>query len=283
MSRHNDCRLVVTDLDGTLLDEDTYDFAPARPALAALADRGIPLVLCSSKTRAEMEPLAARLGLATPLVVENGGALVFPADSLPVAPPGAWRHGSRLVVPLGVARADLIAALPEVADEAGVTARGFATMSEDEVTARTGLGLVATQRAMQREWDEPFLVEGNGTKHDQRLDEAARKRGLQVTRGGRFHHLTGPVDKGEALRALLRLLPLAPLGQTVGLGDSANDLSMLEAVDRPVVMPGKDGGLEPALAAALPGAERGPAPGPAGWATTVLGVLAGRSWPRVDA
>ena len=280
-----DCRLVVTDLDGTLLDEETYDFSPARPALAALADRGVPLVLCSSKTRAEMEPLAAKLGLATPLVVENGGALVFPADALPVPPPGARRDGARVVVPLGVARADLVNALAEVAGEAGIRVRGFATMTADEVASLTGLGPGAASRALRREWDEPFVVEGDeGSRpeHEELLAEAARRRGLCVTQGGRFHHLTGPVDKGEALRALLRLLPLAPLGQTVGLGDSANDLPMLEAVDRPIVMP-RENGVEPALSAALPGAERGPAPGPAGWAAAVLGVLAGRSLPRVGA
>jgi len=284
VSGREDCRLVVTDLDGTLLDAETYDFAPARPALAALADRGIPLVLCSSKTRAEMEPLAAKLGLATPLVVENGGALVFPADALPVPPRGARRDGTRVIVPLGVDRRDLVTALPEVAREAGVTVRGFAAMTADEVTALTGLGPGAASRALRREWDEPFVVEGgDGTRpeHEERLGEAARRRGLQVTRGGRFHHLTGPVDKGEGLRALLRLLPLAPLGQTVGLGDSANDLPMLEAVDRPVVMPRENGRVEPTLSAALPGAERGPAPGPAGWAAAVLGVLAGRSLPRI--
>jgi mannosyl-3-phosphoglycerate phosphatase len=284
VSDGDDCRLVVTDLDGTLLDKDTYDFAPARPALAALADRGIPLVLCSSKTRAEMEPLAARLGLATPLVVENGGALVFPADTLPTPPPGAWRDRSHVVVPLGVARADLVSALPDVASEAGVTVRGFATMTTDEVAALTGLESGAASRALCREWDEPFIVEGNAhtrPEHGERLAEAARRRGLQVTRGGRFHHLTGPVDKGQALRALLRLLPLAPLGQTVGLGDSANDLPMLQAVDRPIVMPRENDGVEPALVAALPGAERGPAPGPAGWAAAVLGILAGQSLPRI--
>jgi mannosyl-3-phosphoglycerate phosphatase len=61
----NDGRVVVTDVDGCLLDE-TYRWEPARPALDALKKRGIPLVLCSSKTRAEMEPLHADLGLDAP-------------------------------------------------------------------------------------------------------------------------------------------------------------------------------------------------------------------------
>ena len=54
--------LVATDLDGCLLDEETYSYEAARPALDALARRRVPLVLCSSKTRAEMQPLARELG-----------------------------------------------------------------------------------------------------------------------------------------------------------------------------------------------------------------------------
>jgi hypothetical protein len=70
--------LVATDLDGTLLDERSYEWEPARPALAALAEAGALLVLASSKTRSEMEPLAAGLGFSSPLIVENGGAVLVP-------------------------------------------------------------------------------------------------------------------------------------------------------------------------------------------------------------
>ena len=278
MSHLEGCRLVVTDLDGTLLDGRNYSFDPARPALAALGERGIPLVLCSSKTRAEMEPLAALLGLATPLIVENGGALVFPADMLPAPPAHARRDGDRVVVPLGRPRAELLAALPEVAGEAGVRARGFHQMTPQEVASLTGLTLEGAARALEREWDEPFVVEGPagpGTEGD--LGEAARRHGLRVTRGGRFHHLTGDSDKGKALRTLLDLLPLATLGQTVGLGDAANDLPLLRAVDRPILMPREDGSVDPALAAALPGAERAPASGPRGWAEAILAALEGKA------
>jgi phosphoserine phosphatase len=67
----------------------------------------------------------------------------------------------------------------------------------------------------------------------------------------------------------------------VGLGDAANDLPMLRAVDRPIVMPRPGGALDPTLAAALPHAERARAAGPGGWAAAVLDVLAGESLPKV--
>ena len=49
--------LLFSDLDGTLLDHDSYDFAPARPALDALKGIGAGVVLATSKTAAEVTPV----------------------------------------------------------------------------------------------------------------------------------------------------------------------------------------------------------------------------------
>ena len=65
--------IVFTDLDGTLLDHETYSLEPARPALDRLASEGIPLILASSKTAAEIDRLRAEIGCADfPAIVENG-------------------------------------------------------------------------------------------------------------------------------------------------------------------------------------------------------------------
>ena len=136
---------------------------------------------------------------------------------------------------------------------------------------------------MRREYDEPFVVEdppGRDPEVDARLDRAARGRGLRVTHGGRVHHLTGLADKGQAVRALVHGWPGGVAGDVVGLGDAANDLELLLAVDRPIVMPRPDGSVEPVLAGRLRGKERAPAPGPSGWAAAVLAALAGERLPR---
>jgi HAD superfamily hydrolase (TIGR01484 family) len=74
--------VVFSDLDGTLLDHETYSFDAARPGLDALKSRGIPLILASSKTRAEMQDLAPQLGAAG-LIFENGGGLEWPENLEP--------------------------------------------------------------------------------------------------------------------------------------------------------------------------------------------------------
>lgn len=70
--------IVYTDLDGSLLDSTTYSYEAATPALTVLRKLGVPLVLVSSKTRAEMEPLRQRLAHHDPFIVENGGAVFIP-------------------------------------------------------------------------------------------------------------------------------------------------------------------------------------------------------------
>ncbi len=270
--------LVVTDLDGCLLDAETYAYDAARPALAGLARAGWPLVLCSGKTRAEMGLLARTLGLGHPFIVENGGAIVFPEGSFPADVPGARAVERDLILELGPPRASLIRALGEIAAEARVRLRGFSDLSPAEVQARTGLSAPAALLALDREYDEPFLVEEEGDLGI--LVAAAEARGFKVWYGGRFHHLMGGSDKGLAVRTLLALYARA--GQrlgSAGLGDAETDLALLKAVDRPIVVPRHDGSLDPVLAAHLPDAERAPFPGPAGWNAAVLTMLKGGSLP----
>lgn len=265
---------IFTDLDATLLDEVTYSFEPAREALAALVARGSPLVLCSSKTRPEMERLAQELQRAglrdpAPLVAENGGSILWPE-------PGGYR-----VEALGVPRERLVAALEDIAAETGAWLRGFAGLSAREVGTLTGLGPDAVRDAMAREHDEPFLVDSGDLAA---IAGAAERRGLRVTRGGRFHHLTGPVDKGDAVR---RILAAHAAGghavSSLGLGDAANDLAMLMAVDRPIVVPKRTGTPDAELARALPDAELAPGPGPGGWNAAILTVLDGARLPTASA
>ena len=46
--------LVFTDLDGCLLDAYNYDYQEAVPQIGILKAMGIPVILCSSKTKEEV-------------------------------------------------------------------------------------------------------------------------------------------------------------------------------------------------------------------------------------
>ena len=77
--------VIITDLDGTFLDYQTYSYQASLATLRKLQSLNVPVVLCSSKTRSEMEPLWHELGLKDPFIVENGGAIFFPPDYFPFA------------------------------------------------------------------------------------------------------------------------------------------------------------------------------------------------------
>jgi mannosyl-3-phosphoglycerate phosphatase len=263
--------LVVTDLDGCLLDEATYSPLAAAPALDSLRTHGVPLVLASSKTRSEVAALVPTIGPVAASIVENGGAVVQPVDSILARVPGSRPDGSEWLLELGVERGKLVAALDEIATELGIGIRGFASMTADQIAARTGLTPATAALAAVRAYDEPFSLDE--ARELPEVVRAAAARGLRVTAGGRFHHLTGDSDKGRALRILLAASEQA--GErfiTVGLGDSPNDRSLLQSVDRPIVIPRPDGAAHPELTS-LPRAAIAPAPGPRGWNAAVLEIL----------
>ena len=62
--------IIFSDLDGTLLDHKTYTFDPALEALSIIKSRQIPLILSSSKTRAEIERIQSHLALKDPFIFE---------------------------------------------------------------------------------------------------------------------------------------------------------------------------------------------------------------------
>lgn len=264
--------LVFTDLDGTLLAHADYRWDAARPALTALAGRGVPLVFTSSKTRAEIELWRARLGNHDPFISENGGALYLPRDFLPRPLPGAEATGDYERVAFGTPYAEVRRALEEIARETGLPLRGFGDMDVTEIAERTGLPPEVAALSAAREYDEPFVGEGPlGEEEEGRLAAAAAARGLRLTRGGRFHHLLGEHDKGRAARLLAEAYGAGGEGVAImALGDGANDLDLLRAAEFPVVVARPDGTHTPELRAAVPRARFTRGAGPVGFNEAVL-------------
>ena len=261
--------LVFTDLDGTLLDYDTYAFDAAEPALDRLRRERIPFVLCSSKTRAEIEAVRTRLRNEHPFVSENGGGVFIPRGYFPHTIDGAEERGVYTVLPLGEPYADLTAALDRASRATGVAIRGFSAMTDDDVATATGLPLDDARRARQREFDEPFRIldpAGAGA-----LLAALEREGKRWTHGGRFYHVTGANDKAVAVRLLTALYRRSTdRVTTVGLGDAPNDAGFLSEVDIPVLVASPE---IDRLRSLVPRGRVTARPGPAGWNAAVLDLL----------
>lgn len=241
--------VVFTDLDGTLLDRTSYSYAPAEPAIAHLRRLKIPLVLVSSKTRAEMIALRTRMGNTDPFIVENGAAVVIP--------------GGRDLV-LGGTSAAAREALHLAAATSRVRVRGFGEMSLAEICERSGLTPAVANLAVQREYGEPFVVLDGDVWE---LTAALHLLGFQVVQGGRFFHVLGGCDKAQAVSALTAILQDT---DTVGLGDAPNDIGFLRLMRRAVIIPSPH---LPEMQKALPRAIVASEMGPAGWNLAVSALL----------
>lgn len=264
--------IIFTDLDGTLLDRDAYDCHAALPALDLIRRRGVPLVFCSSKTRAEQTELRDRLGVRHPFIIEDGSALCFDAGYFPFEVAAERREGDVFVLPLGPAYDSIRAAIRAVREETGIELKGFADVTDERVAALTGLDLEAAGRARAREFEET-LVTPMTQETAARVAEALARRDLALSRGARFYAVKGRSDKGTAVKVLDKLYRRwHGATRTVGLGDSFNDQPMLRAVDVPVLVEKKAGGWENLD---VPDLLRVEGAGPEGWNRFVLDFLGG--------
>jgi mannosyl-3-phosphoglycerate phosphatase len=231
--------LIFTDLDGTLLDDQTYDFTPALPALKIIHSRKIPLILVSSKTRAEMEFFRELLSLESPFIAENGGGIFFPTS---FALPKEYSYKSVV----GFHALFIGGPIKEVLERSrklkeDFNFRGFSEMTVKEIASLTGLTLENALRASKREFDEPILLEDLLDDREIFCKKAAQY-GLDCVYGGRFIHLFLGGNKGRAVETVLEIYrKLRGPTFSIALGDSPNDISMLKVVDKAVLMQSRDG------------------------------------------
>jgi len=259
--------LVFTDLDGTLLDHDTYAFAPATEALAKLAREEIPVVINTSKTFEEVRVWRDRLGLATPFIVENGSALVIPnkfeTGTADTALPGATLKDGFRWLEFGASLDEIRAGLRAINEHRQFKYRGFSEISARELAALTGLGEREARDAKARLYSEPVLW-GDDESALSAFTEELKTRHLTAVRGGRFVHIMGATDKGAALRETARWFAALYDAQitTIALGDSPNDCEMLEAADIAVIVNNRN---SPTLSIAGTRSLYTKAEGPSGW------------------
>lgn len=223
--------VVFTDLDGTLLERDTYAFDKTLPYLEGLKNKGVPIVFCSAKTRAEQEIYRQRSEIHDPFIVENGNAVFIEANYFDFRFPYDQERDGYLVLEYGVSYHRIREALQEIRAAIGVDFKGYGDMNPVAVASATGLEIEEAGLAKRREYEETITTQFNAFDLD-KLQQALQSRGLRFTRGGRFFSVSARTDKGRAVQAL-SILYRREYGSilTVGIGDSWNDVSMLSMVD----------------------------------------------------
>ncbi len=219
---------IVTDLDGTLMDED-YDISPARKTLDTLAELSIPVIPCTSKTASEVRYFRKENGLFDPFIVENGAAVYgCNQDNL-----SEWE------LILGKSYKELRIILMNISKIVNYNLIPLNDLNESQIFDLTGLSDHGIKRALDRQWSVPFLNPPDEIFEEVKL--ICKSYNVHVFKGNRMSHLlSSQSHKGEAVNKLKLYLDNKDV-KIIALGDSQNDLPLLEYADISIVVPGKNG------------------------------------------
>lgn len=229
----DDPLLVFSDVDGTLQDSHTGDWQPAAQWLARLRERRIPLILCSSKTAAEMVAVQRMVGLeGMPFIAENGAVIQLDEH---------WQDNEnypRIIT--GSSHAEIAKVLTELRRREGYKFTTFSEMDERILADVTGLPPAQASLARLQEASET-LIWRDSDERMKAFDTALAQLGLRFVQGARFWHvLDERSGKDQAVNWLIRQYRhySGVSHVTIGLGDGPNDAPLLDAVNFAIIVKG---------------------------------------------
>jgi len=228
-------KIVFTDLDGSLLGDD-YSYEKAKSALNLIKEKNIPLIICTSKTKKEIEFYRERLENKCPFISENGGAIFIPKDYFSFEFEYDNKDENYFIIKLGKDYDEILKIFNLIKQNYKV--KGFSDMSDEEIAKDTRLPLEQAKLAKERHFDEPFkIISGNKEEIIRIIEE----NGLRYEEGGRYSHIMGLNDKGAAIKILSDLLKKKyDEIYSIGVGDSENDFAMFDSVDKAYLVKKQD-------------------------------------------
>ena len=246
--------LIFSDLDATLLDHNTYSFQEALPALQLIRKRKIPLILSSSKTYDEMIVIRKELNNHDPFIYENGSGIYFEGNK----------------VSLGISHSEISNLLQDLKKRFSFIS--FYELGPEGIQKETGLDIYASERAYRREFTEP-LIWKDSTQNLIIFKQLLQQNNLTAAQGGRFLTISSAKNKGDALLWVKkRYESIAKVKiTTIGLGDSENDINMLNCADNAIIVrhpkklpPNINGHASLIITDAI---------GPKGWNEAIINIL----------
>lgn len=249
-------KVVFTDIDGTLVDINTAEYGKETDKLIRLIkERNIPLILTSAKTRLEQNKIKEDLGLSDPFIVENGGAIVIPKGyfpdyalrdiKYPLRETQETKNEARdvnheIVVELGKPADYIRAKLSDIRKKYGINFRGVADISVEKLSNLALISRDQAKRMAQRNYGETILQ--IQSEDIARFIKYVQEDGMKVIHGGRFFDVTVGTDKGIAVGILKKLFKDKFHNNVTffGIGDSTNDIPMLNLMDIPILVQRQD-------------------------------------------
>ena len=219
MSPHTSV-VVFSDVDAALADPREPAFGIAGRLLQQLVEEDVALVLCSSKTRAELEFIQQMLGITDPFICENGAALFVPAGYFPFDIPGSRELPGYHMIEFGRAYGDVVDALRRTSDRLRIEIVGFNDMSIEEVGRECGVSLLHARLTKLREYEERFRVLDPSPSAVIRLVRGLNASRLRCIDCDPFSYVGAPVDHRPGVSLLTYLYRRTSSSvQTIALTD----------------------------------------------------------------
>lgn len=267
-TRH-DSVLIVTDIDGTLLDHNGRLPCSAHEWRRAVHPYAV--AFASSRTLDELMVLQRALGVVGPCIAEDGAVLALDAAHVADArlahlPADEIRSYGRRTMHLWTQAQSATSLRVTMRDTSAVQradASGLDTTSLGALGFRT---TGAIRRALHARHHslllDPTRISLDET-HEIRVATASR--GLQLRCGGQWLTLADTSGKGAALAMLRHFWTLCGVSRfVVAIGNEENDVSLLQKADLAFVIRNPGRGPHPALTA-IPHAVVLGTEGPGGW------------------
>lgn len=240
-------RLLVCDIDGTLLSSSSQLSERTRQAVRAAAAAGCQVTLATGRRFHSAKGIADSLGLELPLIVHNGAlirdsltrAVLFQRRLSPEAARAAtehfWHGLAQPIIYESVKNDDdygeRVIAGPEQRDSAHNRAylTRNAAIRMDSLEALLGVSAPLEVAALESAARTSRLAEGLVHPHLRHFTSPSGPGTAMV------EVIAADVSKATALRLLAQRLQ-APLEQTMAIGDNVNDVELLQTAGLSVAM-----------------------------------------------
>jgi mannosyl-3-phosphoglycerate phosphatase family protein len=264
-------------------------FAPSAPsqvralrrAFTELERSGVPVVIWSDRTRAEIEMVRQQIGSRAPFISEEGAALFVPACWFQFPFDASRTVGVYRVIEFGANYDQVVATLHQVAASVGVAVTGLRDLAIEEVAKDLRISLLGARLVKLREYGELFRIDDPNPASRGRLFRALRAAGLACWHGTPFDYASGLGDKRVAIGTAQRLL--AHGGRrlvTVGIGSRPHHLPVLHAAEVRIVIRDGDTTATAQLLNQAPLAHVVQARGAEGWVEALARIQARAGIPN---
>lgn len=179
------------------------------------------------------------------------------------------QQGNLLCETLGIARAVITDKLTSLKRETGFKFASFSDFSLQDIVQHTGLSEAGAQLAQNRAFSEPLIWQDTDANFDT-FKAAILAAGFKILHGGRFIHILGKTNKGLAAQTLMQRIKYEGQTQMIALGDSGNDLDMLNIATTPVLVKSPAHDFPNCIRA---DAIKTTAYGPKGWNDTIMDLI----------